>query len=524
MRSAHLFLLCLCLAHVSHSSETVNIVTATDLIQVFKNAKGSAVDVNIEVKADLDFSQTSLILPLGASPSGTCVPYSGVLHGNGHIIKGLLMSNKDKPLEFNHAGLFCRLKNAVIENLVIDSSCLFAGYSAGSLAVSVTGSLTVTNVINKASVTGTSSVGGFVGEIKNSVKGDLVSFDKCTNEGKITGDNGVGGLVGFIFDNQNSRITVSSSANNGIITSDLDVVGGLIGHVDKNSGITLKISESTNNGVVTSPSQVGGLVGYVGSGNESRTSMIISKSTNNGRVTGDGTVGGLVGIIASNVTMEFSRCVNDGRLICGKNGFVGGFVGELQASTSVKISSSTNKHYVIGRGSYSAGFIGNTFSDDLSNPVTLVILNSANEGDISSDNGTACGMFCVNPTGTRGVKSVVINSINKGDIGANIYGYGVSTVVTTARNVVSMGKVGSGSFSFWESSTDADLLYGMKDKCHSCSSRVKLFEFNWFSGFFEVVPGGNRVHDLLNDVAQREHYGMLWTSKLNLVDTKASSL
>ena len=477
-------------------------------------------DVDIDVKADLDFSQANLILPLGAHSSGTCVSYNGVLHGNGHVVSGVSMSNKDKYPAYSHAGLFCSLRDAVVENLVIDSSCIFVGSHAGSLCVSVRGSLKVVNVTNKAYVKGRSSVGGFVGEARDLVKDVLLSFEKCVNDGKVTGDDSVGGFFGYVFNSTNSRIAISNSINNGIIASNNYGAGGFFGYVSLNSGVNLEISRSTNNGIVTCTGQVGGLVGLVGHDNKSGTTMSIHLCTNKGRVTGDGTVGGLVGVIASNVTMDISRCTNTGIIVGGKKGIVGGLVGEVEVSTSVKITTSANKQLILGRGSYSAGLVGYVSSNTPSNPVELLVLNSENEGSISADNGMACGFFCMNPSHPKGLKSTVINSINKGDIGATTIGYGISTTVTSARNVVSMGKVGSGSFTFWGSSTDVDILYGMKDKCNGCTNNVTLFEFNWFTQFYQVVNSEDRVNDLLNEAAQREHYGMFWTAMLDLTDTK----
>ena len=86
--------------------------TATDFINTFnKAAASSVVNTIIDLRADLDFSQTNLFLPLGSqSPSG-CIPFGGVLHGNGHSIKGLVMENTITENSPN-AGLFCSLKNA----------------------------------------------------------------------------------------------------------------------------------------------------------------------------------------------------------------------------------------------------------------------------------------------------------------------------------------------------------------------------------------------------------------------------
>ena len=122
--------------------------TADQLIDLFKNAAGNTLDEDIELLDDLDFSHASLTLPLGVFSNGTCVPFSGVFQGNGYSIRGLDMKNEGRQ-GYNNAGLFCSLKNATVENLVIDSSCLFNGYSAGALCVFVEGSLVVKNDTKK---------------------------------------------------------------------------------------------------------------------------------------------------------------------------------------------------------------------------------------------------------------------------------------------------------------------------------------------------------------------------------------
>ena len=127
--------------------------TADDLISLFNKATGNTLKTDIEVNADLDFSDSSLTLPLGAFSNGTCMAYSGEFHGNGHSVKGLTMNNTNN-VGYKYAGLFCGLKDAIIENLLIDSSCSFIGNWAGALSVSVKGSLTVRNTTNKAVING----------------------------------------------------------------------------------------------------------------------------------------------------------------------------------------------------------------------------------------------------------------------------------------------------------------------------------------------------------------------------------
>ena len=200
--------------------------TADQLINLFKSAAGNTLDEDIELLDDLDFSHASLTLPLGASSNGTCVPFSGKLQGNGHSIHGVVMENQDRK-RFNHAGLFCSLKDATVENLVIDSSCSFNGTNAGALCVSVKGSLVVRNVTNKAHVNGSADAGGFVGYVRD-LRDISVSFEDCVNDETVTGSGSyVGGFVGWVFRNTNTTMTISNSTNNANVTGSSSV-GGLL--------------------------------------------------------------------------------------------------------------------------------------------------------------------------------------------------------------------------------------------------------------------------------------------------------
>lgn len=175
----------------------IPITTAKDLIDVFSLASGNIALFDIELYDDIDFSHIKLTHPLGAQRNGVCVHYGGTLQGNHHVIKGLVMNNTNKN-EYKNAGLFCGFTMASIENLVIDSSCLFVGEIAGALGVTTTGSLTVIDCTNKANVSGVGNVGGFIGSMSN-MKKSLVSFDGCSNEGIVSGTHGmIGGFIGSV--------------------------------------------------------------------------------------------------------------------------------------------------------------------------------------------------------------------------------------------------------------------------------------------------------------------------------------
>ena len=76
-----------------------------------------------------------------------------------------------------------------------------------------------------------------------------------------------------------------------------------------------------------------------------------------------------------------------------------------------------------------------------------------------------------------------------------------------------------GSFTFWNPSTDVDLFYGLNGRCFSCGLYATLFEYNAPTGFYEVVVSGEHVDDLLNDESVNQHFGMVWSKQLDLVDT-----
>ena len=97
--------------------------------------------------------------------------------------------------------------------------------------------------------------------------------------------------------------------------------------------------------------------------------------------------------------------------------------------------------------------------------------------------------------------------------------YGITNIITKARNVVSMGEVNgpSGSFTFWNTSTDVDLLFGMDGKCVNCTDSTTIFVYNTSTGFYEIVESGEHVHDLLNAEVEKHNYGVFWTEELDLI-------
>ena len=217
--------------------------------------------------------------------------------------------------------------------------------------------------------------------------------------------------------------------------------------------------------------------------------------------------------------VNISNCVNSGP-ITGSD-FLGGLAGNMRirTDTAKTLSNCTNTGEINGA-TYVGGLVGSIQNEGNSNSISPSILNSANKGNVSAKNKMACGMFCVNPDYNYNLNTTVLNGINKGSVNAKTNAYGITTIITKARNVVSMGEVtaSSGSFTFWESSTDVDLFFGMDGKCVNCTENATLFVHNTKTGFYEVVESGEHVNDLLNTEVEKQNYGMFWTKELELVD------
>ena len=244
----------------------LNVHTANELIEVFSSATGTAIYNDISLRDDLDFSSSGLSLPLGVS-NGTCVTYSGMFHGNGHSIKGLVMNNTGRD-GFQHAGLFCKLENAIIMNLAIDSSCSFVGKNAGALSVAASGSLRVINTTNMAQTVGEYSVGGFIGTFE---RGSTVQFEDCHNRGHVTGFNSVGGFVGAFLNHSDANLSFSNCSNEGEV-SGYRSLGGFLGAIATSDDTNVTISSSTNNGNITGMFHDNG--GFVGLFNQNENMRI----------------------------------------------------------------------------------------------------------------------------------------------------------------------------------------------------------------------------------------------------------
>ena len=240
-------------------------------------------DDEIQITADLDFSGKTL--PAGAK-------FTGTVNGGSHSLKNI---SSDHPI----FGSICSAKN-----LTIDSSCSFTS-NAGGMIAALTATAeggTISNVINKATVTVTMSAASEANVIGGIVAVSKSAIENCTNQGavKFNTTTGVtstlmGGIAGYCSK------ALKSCTNSG--------------EVDFNApGIS---SCATIEGVTNYPVNVGGITGVAATGssidaceNSGKVSYVITaleKSASTTFSSNRPRVGGIVGLSYANITSSTNK-------------------------------------------------------------------------------------------------------------------------------------------------------------------------------------------------------------------------
>ena len=151
---------------------------------------------------DIDLANWGNWNPIGTNASN---PFTGVLDGNGYVIRNMTISINANTSSAVNAGLFGYLSRATIKNVGIVNSTVGVTNSGGAFAGAISGfsynGCTLTNCYNTGNITATSVVeyaysGGIVGSSSS-------PFSYCYNTGVIsaTSNSGeaayAGGIVGF---------------------------------------------------------------------------------------------------------------------------------------------------------------------------------------------------------------------------------------------------------------------------------------------------------------------------------------
>ena len=341
--------------------------------------------------------------------------FSATFEGNGFTISNLYIKNKKSDFQ----GLFnITAKSAEIKNLGLVNLFIIAQKISGGLAGSNSGKiencfangiiLSSENFENPVAWQSIDSffMGGLVGVNDGVIEN---SFADVSITGKDINKTFIGGLVGY----QNDGIVINSYSTGHV--SNALYIGGLIGQL---WGTVYNSYSSCNVYGGDVGSNVGGLVGFLGYGN-------ISKSYASGNVEYGSNVGGLVGQSWASINNSYSL----GDVIGNESSIIGGLVGQLQG----RVENSYSKSKVTGKilnnrksingglvGLFESGFINNSYAQgnvSIGGNVGGLVGNQKTNTQISSSfaKGTVSGS--VNVGGLVGLSySTITNSFANGNV------------------------------------------------------------------------------------------------------------
>lgn len=300
--------------------------------------------------------------------------FSGVLDGDGHVVKNLIIDGVYCCGLFGKSGEVAEIKNVRLENIFISGSneiiggligynygsvtgCYSSGHVSGGNAIGGligSNSGNVTNCYATATVNGSDYVGGLIGSNSGSVT-------DCCSVSNVIGDNYLGGLIGANKSNatdccwngtvdgtgtyigglmgKNIYGTVRGCHSNGRVRGD-SYVGGLMGLNDANATVINCYSITTVDGYLN----VGGLLGCIGG-----TAASVKRSYSISSVTGTYYAGGLIGSSNAPIYSCFSSGTVNG------NSQTGGLIGK---HSGYPLSYCYSASDVIGTDSSTGGLLG----------------------------------------------------------------------------------------------------------------------------------------------------------------------
>lgn len=270
-----------------------------------------------------------------------------------------------------------------IDNCTVSGSIKGNNYTGGFVAYLDSGTPTISNntVLSGSTVSGQSSVGGFVGYLgTGSISNNTVETCTMTSNGA-----NVGGFVGGMADGVLTENTTAAAVTS---TGATNVLGGFVAYAT--AGTLTKCSSSgtvtktTNNG-----NSIGGFAGMI----EGAT---LSECYSTAGITINSVVSEMVGGFIGNVkpatgkTASIQNCYSEGS-VNGKGRWTGGFIGYVYRAAdncgNVEIIKCHSSSTVTVAGyAYTAGFIGRTYMKTGS---TLTISKCYSSGNVNSNSSTA---------------------------------------------------------------------------------------------------------------------------------------
>ena len=352
---------------------TYEISTAEELLAWNKASAKWTVWDNVTLTDDINCA--------GVITSDNWTPneFKGVFDGNGKTINNFVIE-KAGPAAF-----FSRLSSATVKDLTFGEGCSFSssahwdGYAtkiyAASLAADVTGTTTLTNIVNRGAVkTSTGATGGSTGNYIGGICAyyrSTGSVSECQNYGEVSfpatpsGHVWCGGLFGYV---ETSAAIVKSTNRGRVLFNGTNsgnkalYLGGITAEAKTasfNTCVNLGSVEINATAAHGGNAFMGGIVGVNGGGklgtitdcvNGSESDSTLGAVTNNSNTSGVLRAGGFIGYIVTNATnvsgfKNYGPITNNGEI--GNWAGLGGVVGYVGAISAINTVSGCENHGTI---------------------------------------------------------------------------------------------------------------------------------------------------------------------------------
>ena len=231
--------------------------------------------------------------------------FTGTLMGNGYSIKNLMID-----ASVSNVGLFSNLEGTVINLKIEDAEIVVSGRNEniGILCGTLTGEINNVSVSGNVTADKSSGVGGVCGLVSRNTSHILKDI---VNNASVTGLSYVGGITGgakYFWTNGCTKLIASfeGMVNSGSVTATQDFAGGIAGYMAGDVGgfggsMSWCFYDSRNEGAVTGAANVGGLFGGFRNGAADgnayeRNVVTIDGCDVTGAVNGGSQIGQLIGL------------------------------------------------------------------------------------------------------------------------------------------------------------------------------------------------------------------------------------
>ncbi|MBQ2734308.1 MAG: hypothetical protein IJF33_00600 [Clostridia bacterium] len=300
------------------------------------NGGNNFLNKTVYLETDINMSSVTDWTPIGDNSGGVWSnssdpSFRGTFDGQGHAIKNLKV-NSEEEANFVCVGIFGKLYNGTIKNLVIDETCSFAysgGWTTARTAALVAFMFnsnqvvnTIYNVQNNAAVTANAGhVGGLVATGATWYGAGANAITNCTNTGNITATGTAWAHGATTYDSTDS-------------TSMGATAGGFVGNLVRG---TVSIVNCNNTGAISAAGYAGGMI----AGETGDETITVQGCVNCGSVTGL-VAGGMIGEW-HNGGNAVSGCTNTGKITAtdADTGSAGQIIGIVTSGGTGNVSGNT---------------------------------------------------------------------------------------------------------------------------------------------------------------------------------------